>query len=148
MQLIFIWQYSSDYLFQKISLNECCHSCLNEICFMFMNFGIMILRKIDFDMIRYSVIFTATHYLTIFVWSSDLLSFAFMILVILVNMEWTIKMNFWKVKVTRIKMKFKKSDDQTNNDKYREAEYHNIFFLRIIIAKLMKIRQWLCQELS
>ncbi len=46
------------------------------------------------------------------------------------------------------KTKFKKSDDQTNIDKYRVTanitEYHNIsklIFLRIIIAKFMKKRQ-------
>ena len=44
--------------------------------------------------------------------------------------------------------KFKKSDEQTNIDKYRVAanitEYHiilKLIFLRIIIPKLMKIRQ-------
>ena len=47
-----------------------------------------------------------------------------------------------------IKTKFKKSDDQTNIDKYRITaditEYHNISKLilqRIIILKFMKIRQ-------
>ena len=44
----------------------------------------MILRKINFDIIWYSVKFVATLYLTIFVWSSDFLSFAFMNVVILV----------------------------------------------------------------
>ncbi len=49
---------------------------------------------------------------------------------------------------TFIKTKFKKSDDQTNIDKYRVlaniTEYHiisKLIFLRIIIPKFMKIRQ-------
>ena len=49
---------------------------------------------------------------------------------------------------TFIKTKFKKSDDQTNIDKYKVAtnitEYHirsKLIFLRIIIPKFMKIRQ-------
>ena len=49
---------------------------------------------------------------------------------------------------TFIKTKFKKSDDQTNNDIYRIAanitEYHiisKLIFLRIIIPKFMKTRQ-------
>ena len=48
---------------------------------------------------------------------------------------------------TFIKTKFKKSDDQTNIDKYRVAanitEYHIILksmFLRIVIPKYMKKR--------
>ena len=44
------------------------------------------------------------------------------------------------------KTKFKKSDDETNIDKHREAvEYHiisKLIFLRIIIPKFMKIRQF------
>ena len=50
-----------------------------------------------------------------------------------------------KNKTTFIKTKLKKSDDQTNINKYRVTanitEYHNIsklIFLRIIIAKFMK----------
>ena len=57
-----------------------------------------------------------------------------------------------KNKLTRmttfIKMKFKKSDDHTNIDKYRVAanitKYHiisKLILLRIIIPKFMKIRQ-------
>ncbi len=49
---------------------------------------------------------------------------------------------------TFIKTKLKKSDDQTNIDKYRVpeniTEYHNkskLIFLRIIIAKFMKKMQ-------
>ena len=49
---------------------------------------------------------------------------------------------------TFIKTKFKRSDDQTNIDKYRLAanitEYHiisKLIFLRIIIPKLIKIRK-------
>ncbi len=49
---------------------------------------------------------------------------------------------------TFIKTKFKKSEDQTNIDKYRLAanitEYHiisKLIFLRIILPKFMKIRQ-------
>ncbi len=49
---------------------------------------------------------------------------------------------------TFIKAKLRKSDDQTNIDKYRLAasvtEYHIVpilFFLRIIISKFMMIRQ-------
>ncbi len=49
---------------------------------------------------------------------------------------------------TFIKTKFKKSDDQTNVDKYRVAanltDNHilsKFIFLRIIISKFMKIRQ-------
>ena len=49
---------------------------------------------------------------------------------------------------TFIKSKFKKSDDQTNIDKYRVAanitEYHiesKLIFLRIIIPKFMNVRQ-------
>ena len=49
---------------------------------------------------------------------------------------------------TFIKIKFKKSDDQTTIDKYRVTanitEYHNIsklIFLRIIIPKFINIRQ-------
>ena len=49
---------------------------------------------------------------------------------------------------TFIKTKFKKSDEQTNIDKYRVAvkftEYHIIYkliFIKIIIPKLIKIRQ-------
>ncbi len=45
---------------------------------------------------------------------------------------------------TFIKTKFKKSDDQTNIDKYRASvnitEYQ--IFLRIIILKFMKIRHY------
>ena len=49
---------------------------------------------------------------------------------------------------TLIKTKFKKTDDQTNIDKYRVAanitEYHiisKLIFLIIIYPKFMKIRQ-------
>ena len=50
---------------------------------------------------------------------------------------------------TFIKLKLKKSDDQTNIDKYRVSsnitEYHIItkieIFLRIIVPKFMTIRQ-------
>ncbi len=48
---------------------------------------------------------------------------------------------------TSLKTKFKKSDDQTNIDKYSVAtnitDYHisKLFFLRITISKFMKIRQ-------
>ncbi len=44
---------------------------------------IMIRCKINFDMIWYSVIFAANLYLTIFVWSSDIVNFVFMNVVIL-----------------------------------------------------------------
>ncbi len=47
-------------------------------------FVIMIRCKINFDMIWYSVIFVANLYLLIFVWSSDILNFVFMNVVILV----------------------------------------------------------------
>ena len=50
--------------------------------------------------------------------------------------------------ITFIKAKLKKSDDQTNINKYRVAanitEYHiisKLIFLRIIILKFMNIRQ-------
>ncbi len=52
-------------------------------------FIIMILRKINFDIIWYSVIFAATLYLTIFVWSSDFLIFAFINVAILVFLDWS-----------------------------------------------------------
>ncbi len=49
---------------------------------------------------------------------------------------------------TFIKMKFKKSDDQTNIDKYRVAAnitayliISKFIFLRIIIIKFLKIKQ-------
>ena len=47
-------------------------------------FVIMIRCKIDFDMIWYSVMFGATLYLSIFIWSSDFLKFVFMNVVIFV----------------------------------------------------------------
>ena len=50
-----------------------------------MNFGMMVLRKIDFDIIWYSVIFAAILDLSMFVWPSDFLSFAVMNIVILVK---------------------------------------------------------------
>ena len=55
-----------DILYIFFTWNNCPYS---------MNFGIMILSKINFDLIWYSVIF---------VWSSDFLSFAFLIVFILV----------------------------------------------------------------
>ena len=48
------------------------------------NFVIIIRCKINFDIIWYSVIFAANLYLSIFVWSSDILTFVFMNAVILV----------------------------------------------------------------
>ena len=47
-------------------------------------FVIMMRCKINFDIIWYSVIFAANLYLSIFVWSSDILNFVFMNVVILV----------------------------------------------------------------
>ncbi len=57
--------------------------------------------------------------------------------------------NFMKTRLpTSIKTKHKKSDDQTNINKYKVAanitKYHiisNITFLGIIIPKLMRMRQ-------
>ena len=60
---------------------------------------------------------------------------------------------------TFIKTKFKKSDDQTNIDKYRAAaniaDYHiksKLIFLRIIIPKFMKIKHFfhicVCQNVK
>ena len=46
-------------------------------------FVIMIRCKINFAIIRYSVIFAANPYLLIFVWSSDILNFFFIYVVIL-----------------------------------------------------------------
>ena len=48
-------------------------------------FLMVILRKIYFNIIWYFVIFVGTLYLSIFVWSFDLLRFAFMNVVILVS---------------------------------------------------------------
>ena len=50
-------------------------------------FVIMIFCKNNFDMIWYSVIFAANLYLSRFVWSSDILNFVFMNVVILVYLE-------------------------------------------------------------
>ena len=50
-------------------------------------FLIMICCKINFDIIWYSVIFAANQYLSIFVWSSHILNFVFMNVVILVNIS-------------------------------------------------------------
>ena len=61
-----------------------------------MYFEIMIHRKIDFDIILYSVIFAASLYLSIFVWSSDFLIFAFMNVCL-------------KISLTSISIKFLKS---------------------------------------
>ena len=47
-------------------------------------FGIMIRCKINFDIIWYTVIFASNLYLSIFVWSSDILNFVFVNVVILV----------------------------------------------------------------
>ncbi len=47
-------------------------------------FVILIRCKINFDIIWYTVIFAANLYLSIFVWSSDILNFVFMNVVILV----------------------------------------------------------------
>ena len=51
----------------------------------------MIFRKINFDIIFYSVIFAANLYLSIFVWSSDILNFVFMNVVILVFIRFILK---------------------------------------------------------
>ncbi len=56
-------------------------------CIIIINFGIMILCEINFDKIWYSVIFAANQYLSIFVWSFDILNFVFMNDVILVIMK-------------------------------------------------------------
>ena len=56
-------------------------------CLIIMNFGILIPRKINFHIIWYSVKLASTLYLSIFVWSSDLLNFVFINVVILVYYE-------------------------------------------------------------
>ena len=53
-------------------------------CFIIINFVMIIRCKINFDIIWYSVIFAANLYLSIYVWSSDMLNFVFMNVVILV----------------------------------------------------------------
>ena len=57
---------------------------LKHILLAIINFGIMIRCKINFDVIWYSVIFAANFYLSIFVWSFDILNFVSMNVVILV----------------------------------------------------------------
>jgi len=47
-------------------------------------FVVMIRCKINFDIIWYTVIFAANLYLSIFVWSSDILNFVFINVIILV----------------------------------------------------------------
>ena len=44
-------------------------------CLIVINFGMMILRKTNCDIIWYSVIFAVNLYLSIFVWTSDILNF-------------------------------------------------------------------------
>ncbi len=58
-------------------------------------FMIMIRCKIDFDIIWYTVIFAANLilYLSLFVWSSDILNFVFMNVVILVSVLFTLYTN-------------------------------------------------------
>ena len=53
-------------------------------CLIIIHFVILICCKINFDIIWYSVVFAANLYLSIFVWSSDILNFVFMNVVILV----------------------------------------------------------------
>ena len=118
------------------------------------HFGIMILRKINFDMILYSVIKSMKTFVT----CNDqrvaapmkyyLLWYFYILFPQGQVWPWTMHLCNITRMIKFIKTKLKKSDDQTSVDKYRLTaniiEYHNkskLFFLRIIIPKFMKKRQ-------